>query len=260
MSQTVELVCACNNPANPDKLLVGCSSESCKKWLHEECIKDQALRATFERLGTDKPHIPVKEEKKEGDDDNKADAKAEPNGDVTVKAESVTPRANGRTNGNGNRSNRALKAGSEDVPEAGAGAGEEEGNTSGLALRSRRTRTPSARAAASKSTTPAPTTSTSAAATPATSTTPAIKTESGSGTAGRKPGRPRKKSLPAPTLPSSKVTNKERPWEGLFSVTLEMNGQPYLQFTDLRADVVAKGGAKTWTEPIRCLVCGVLVN
>ncbi|KAK3947620.1 hypothetical protein QBC32DRAFT_80592 [Pseudoneurospora amorphoporcata] len=242
---TVELVCGCNTPANPDKLLVGCSSESCKKWLHEECIKDEALRATFERLGTDKAHIPVKEEKvdkKEGEDEE--DAKAEPNGDATqeesvdVKAEKDTSQTNGGTNGN-----RALKAGDEDAkpapedtPEAEAEA--DVSSASGLALRSRRTRTPSARAGASKSTTPTPTTS--------------VKTEGG-----RKPGRPRKKSL---VPPGSKVTNKERPWEGLFSVTLEMNGQPYLEFTDLRADVVAKGGAKTWTEPIKCLVCGVLVN
>ncbi|KAA8631637.1 hypothetical protein SMACR_08051 [Sordaria macrospora] len=121
---TVELVCGCNTPANPDKLLVGCSSESCKKWLHEECIKDQALRATFERLGTDKPHVLVKEEKvekveKEEEADDKQDAKVEPNGDakqeesVDVKAEKDASQTNGGTNGN-----RALKAGSEDAKPA----------------------------------------------------------------------------------------------------------------------------------------------
>lgn len=257
VSQTVELVCGCNTPANPDKLLVGCSSESCKKWLHEECIKDQALRATFERLGTDKPHIPVKEEKvdKKEEDDEEGKAKTEANGDAQERGESLDVKAEkdaARTNGSSN-GNRALKAGSEDakpapedIPEAEA---EDENSTaSGLPLRSRRTRTPSAKT--SKSTTPAPT-SAPGSSTTGTTTTATIKTE------GRKPGRPRKKSL-AP--PGAKVTNKERPWEGLFSVTLEMNGTPYLEFTDLRSDVVAKGGAKTWTEPIKCLVCGALVN
>lgn len=251
-SQTVELVCGCNTPANPDKLLVGCSSESCKKWLHEECIKDQALRATFERLGTDKPHIPVKEEKvdkKEEDNDEDAKAKTEPNG-VDVKAEKGV---NGATNGN-----RALKAGDEDATEADAA----ETDTSGLALRfTRRTRTPSAKA---KSATPAPATApTSTSASTTTSTAKTIKTEPAPAKKG--PGRPRKQ--PKSLLPAAaakegaKVTNKERPWEGLFSVTLEMDGTPYLEFTDLRTDVVEnKGGAKTWRETIKCLVCGELVN
>ncbi|KAJ4402810.1 hypothetical protein N0V85_005235 [Neurospora sp. IMI 360204] len=250
---TVELVCGCNTPANPDKLLVGCSSESCKKWLHEECIKDQALRATYERLGTDKPHIPVKQEKvdKKEEDEEEGKAKTEANGDaqergesVDVKAEKDATRTNGSSNGN-----HALKAGSEDAkpvpddtPEAEA---EDENSTaSGLALRSKRT--PSAKA--SRTTTPAPTSA--PGSTTGRTTTTTIKKE------GRKPGRPRNKSL----APGAKVTNKERPWEGLFSVTLEMNGTPYLEFTDLRSDVVAKGGAKTWTEPIKCLVCGALVN
>lgn len=243
---TVELVCGCNTPANPDKLLVGCSSESCKKWLHEECIKDQALRATFERLGTDKPHIPVKEEKvdkKEEKEDEDAKAKTEPNG-VDVKAEKDAT----QINGNGN--NRAFKASDEDIPDADA-----ETDTPGLALRTtRRTRTPSAKA---KSATPAPAPIATIATLRSTTTAKIIKQEP----AARNPGQPHKqKSLPA-TAKGAKVINKERPWEGLFSVTLEMDGTPYLEFTDLRTDVVEnKGGAKKWTEPIRCLVCGELVN
>ncbi|KAK3500572.1 hypothetical protein B0T13DRAFT_224797 [Neurospora crassa] len=275
---TVELVCGCNTPANPDKLLVGCSSESCKKWLHEECIKDQALRATYERLGTDKPHIPVKEEKvdkkEEDEDDSKEESKAktEANGDtqqpdsVDVKAEKDTTRTTNGSSSSNSNGNRALKADSEDdakpvAPEdtSDAEAAEDESIASGLALRSRRTRTASAKA--SRTTTPAPAPG-STTTTTGTTTTKIIKTEEGR----KKPGRPRKKaSVPPPASPGgggarAKVTNKERPWEGLFAVTLEMNGTPYLEFTDLRADVVARGGAKTWTEPITCLVCGVLVN
>ncbi|CCC05184.1 unnamed protein product [Sordaria macrospora k-hell] len=242
---TVELVCGCNTPANPDKLLVGCSSESCKKWLHEECIKDQALRATFERLGTDKPHVLVKEEKvekveKEEEADDKQDAKVEPNGDakqeesVDVKAEKDASQTNGGTNGN-----RALKAGSEDAkpapedtPEAEADE-DEDAQRQGRGIEVHNSR-------------------------------PDISTRiHGNGNTNDKNGR-RAETRPTPqkvaSPPGSKVTNKDRPWEGLFSVTLEMNGQPYLEFTDLRADVLAEGGAKTWTEPIKCLVCGVLVN
>lgn len=52
---------------NPDKVLVGCSSDNCKKWLHEECLKHDILMKVWDRLGNDKPHKApdVKEEKKE---------------------------------------------------------------------------------------------------------------------------------------------------------------------------------------------------
>ncbi|KAK1754098.1 hypothetical protein QBC47DRAFT_35112 [Echria macrotheca] len=50
---TVKLVCSCNTSAHPDHLLVGCTAETCKKWMHEQCIKDEALRNTYSRLGTD---------------------------------------------------------------------------------------------------------------------------------------------------------------------------------------------------------------
>jgi len=55
--QSVEIVCKCGNPANPDKTLIGCANETCKKWLHDECLKHEALMKTFERLGRTKPHI-----------------------------------------------------------------------------------------------------------------------------------------------------------------------------------------------------------
>ncbi len=56
-SQTVELVCSCNTPANPDHLLVGCTTEACKTWMHENCIKEDAMKSAYERLGRDKPHV-----------------------------------------------------------------------------------------------------------------------------------------------------------------------------------------------------------
>lgn len=63
----VEKVCKCDQPGNPDKVLVGCSNEKCKKWLHEECLKHDVLTRVYEELGADKPHkaSDVKEEKEE---------------------------------------------------------------------------------------------------------------------------------------------------------------------------------------------------
>jgi hypothetical protein len=53
----VALICKCNTPGNPDRTQIGCSTETCKKWLHEECVKHHALMRTYERLGKDKPHV-----------------------------------------------------------------------------------------------------------------------------------------------------------------------------------------------------------
>ncbi|KAK7745348.1 hypothetical protein SLS53_002844 [Cytospora paraplurivora] len=63
----LEKVCKCDQPGNPDKVLVGCSNEKCKKWLHEECLKHDVLLRVYEELGVDKPHkaADVKEEKEE---------------------------------------------------------------------------------------------------------------------------------------------------------------------------------------------------
>ncbi|TDZ38391.1 Chromatin remodeling protein EBS [Colletotrichum trifolii] len=82
---SVERTCKCRQPANPDKTLIGCSNKPCSKWLHEHCLREDALTRTFERLGTDKPHFSAKppadgaasvgdsekekEEKKPGDGD-----------------------------------------------------------------------------------------------------------------------------------------------------------------------------------------------
>src|SRR5687767_6116766 len=49
--QSVEPVCSCSQPENPDKTLVGCSNELCKKWLHDDCLIHEALMKTYERLG-----------------------------------------------------------------------------------------------------------------------------------------------------------------------------------------------------------------
>ena len=47
-----------------------------------------------------------------------------------------------------------------------------------------------------------------------------------------------------------------RPWEGFFDATLKTAdvGPPLIEFKDLREGVV--GGEKTWTERVKCLLCG----
>lgn len=49
-------MCKCKEPGNPDKVLIGCPNDTCKQWLHEECMKHVVLTRVFEKLGTDKPH------------------------------------------------------------------------------------------------------------------------------------------------------------------------------------------------------------
>ncbi|KAL3952889.1 hypothetical protein ACCO45_012832 [Purpureocillium lilacinum] len=53
---TVDLTCYCKMPANPDKILIGCSNPSCDQWLHYECLLHACLMSVYEQLGTDKPH------------------------------------------------------------------------------------------------------------------------------------------------------------------------------------------------------------
>ncbi|GAP91657.2 putative ebs-bah-phd domain-containing protein [Rosellinia necatrix] len=60
--------CKCNRPENPDKQLINCANLECRRWLHDDCLVDEALIKTFSRLGVDKPHKPtrVKAEEPEG--------------------------------------------------------------------------------------------------------------------------------------------------------------------------------------------------
>ncbi|KAH7133559.1 hypothetical protein EDB81DRAFT_105443 [Dactylonectria macrodidyma] len=64
---SVELMCKCETPANPDRTLIGCTSSECGKWMHHECLSHDVLTRVYDRLGADKPHLKeepmVKEEK-----------------------------------------------------------------------------------------------------------------------------------------------------------------------------------------------------
>jgi len=50
-------VCRCEMPAHPDKLLIRCSSHECGKWMHEDCLRHDALMRVYERLGKKMPQI-----------------------------------------------------------------------------------------------------------------------------------------------------------------------------------------------------------
>ncbi|KAL5598897.1 uncharacterized protein BROUX77_005930 [Berkeleyomyces rouxiae] len=50
--------CICRAPENPDAILVGCPSDTCREWLHDTCILDSVLNHTFARLGTTTAHLP----------------------------------------------------------------------------------------------------------------------------------------------------------------------------------------------------------
>ncbi|PSR99387.1 hypothetical protein BD289DRAFT_38149 [Coniella lustricola] len=53
---SVDRICKCNEPGNPDKMLVACPNTSCGKWMHEECLKDAVLLKVWNELGANKPY------------------------------------------------------------------------------------------------------------------------------------------------------------------------------------------------------------
>ncbi|KAK4116476.1 hypothetical protein N656DRAFT_794782 [Canariomyces notabilis] len=222
---SVELVCSCNTPANPDKMLVGCTTESCKKWMHEQCILDDALRSAYRRLGTDKPHVsPVTPKKEENGDEGKRPLSPTETGaeqhSIDVKAETGSADA---VHVNMKDNVDVKQADDEDAP-----AELEDSIVE---------RSTEARSATSER---------------ANADTP-HKSATGKSTPGRRPGRPRKKG-------SEANGESARPWEGLFEASLKMMdiGPPLIEFKDLREGIV--GGEKTWTEPVKCLLCGTKVN
>ena len=48
-SQQLRKACICDDFSNPDKLLLQCSNEECKLWLHEDCIIKHALEKATAR-------------------------------------------------------------------------------------------------------------------------------------------------------------------------------------------------------------------
>ncbi len=94
---SVEIVCICGNPANPDNTLIGCANEGCGKWLHDECLKHDALSKTFKRLGKDKPHTKTSDRKRNDKDEEQANRPLSPteSGAAESAMHSIDVKANG---------------------------------------------------------------------------------------------------------------------------------------------------------------------
>lgn len=86
---SVETICKCGQPVNPDKTLIGCSKGNCGKWLHQDCIIHDALMKTWERLGSQKPHIVKEEEEARQPSPTERNVAAVPQS-VDVKADGAT--------------------------------------------------------------------------------------------------------------------------------------------------------------------------
>ncbi|KAK4157833.1 hypothetical protein C8A00DRAFT_39842 [Chaetomidium leptoderma] len=227
---SVELVCSCNTPGNPDKLLIGCTTEACKKWMHEQCILDDALKTTYKRLGSDKPHVSaVATKKEENGDEGKRPLSPSETGAEGSAEQSIDVKAEAAPSD-------AVHVGTKDNVEVRQAADDEDAQAApedSIPLR-----LADQPRATSENTTNTDTPS-----------KPSGAAAAGKSTPGRKPGRPRKKGPEA-------NGDSARPWDGLFEATLKTAdmGPAVIEFRDLREGVA--GGEKTWTEPVRCLLCG----
>ncbi|KAK3310659.1 uncharacterized protein B0T15DRAFT_387593 [Chaetomium strumarium] len=232
---SVELVCSCNTPGNPDKLLIGCTTESCKKWMHEQCIIDDALKAVYKRLGTDKPHVPPSPP---------ATAKKEESGDEGKRP--LSPTETGAEGSTEHSIDVKAESGPSDAVvvkdnvEVGQAADDEDAPAAPEDSLPMRPADQQRTASENTTRTDTPDKHTVGVAT-------------SKPTPGRKPGRPRKKAPEA-------NGDSARPWEGLFKAVLKTAdlAPPLIEIEDLRESVV--GGQKTWTEPVKCLLCGNQVN
>lgn len=190
--------------------------------MHEQCIKDDALRKTFARLGRDKPH--VNPESKDGKETDEAKRPLSPTETgAAVSAHSIDVKADGESD--------SVQVGTKDSVDVKQSEDEDAPGAPEDSIVEPSVEPPS------KSESQTPTKATS------------IKlTNKG------KAGRPRKKG--------EANGDSAKPWEGLFEVTLKMaadrNDAMTLEFKDLREGI--KGGEKTWTEKVHCLVCGAEVN
>ena len=196
---------------------------NCKKWLHQDCIIDEALKATYKRLGTDKPHVSPEPVKDEHNEDQTNPPLSPPETDAAVSAHSIDGKAD-----------TVCPADAVHVKDIVEVAAEDDG---ALAL-------PSA-PVTEKSAEPTIKTEKTELASKAAKATPRKLTP------GKKPGRPKKAS--------EANRDSSKPGKGLFEVSFKMDSNPLLlEFRDLREGIV--GGEKTWTEPINCLVCGSQIN
>ncbi|CAK7201060.1 hypothetical protein SEUCBS139899_003761 [Sporothrix eucalyptigena] len=269
---SIDTVCDCNQPANPDKLLVGCGDPSCGKWIHEECLKHYALMNVYDRLGHDKPHIKAKTDvvaggvkSETGSDDVKEPLSPRESGgaasaqhSIDVKADTVevqgasddddadssSAKGGPRTNGHGDGAKDvAVRSKGKDGASSAAGTpqlkrevtpSESDTGLQGKGATGLATPTPAAGASVSKS---------------------RKSTDASGTTSGKVAGRT------YPTLWS--FGNKKKPYDKLFEAEvlltpLESSAQSMIEIRDLRRKV--EGGEKVWLETAECPVCGSAIR
>jgi hypothetical protein len=224
-AQGVKTVCNCNNPENPDKTLIGCTSDSCKVWLHEDCVKHDALMRTYERLGTDRPHLTaVSAVKKEEEADSKRplSPKEPPVADSAHPSIDVKPDADAKVE------KEEAKQESKDEVFVGKSEGKD------AQEEKKKPAVPEAKMEES----------------------PARPTQSLTiPTAGGHAGRRKSRKSQEP----NGISAASKPYKGLFEATVQKDlSPPMVEITDLRSNV--EGGDKIWLEPIDCLVCGARVK
>jgi hypothetical protein len=263
--QSVELLCSCHTPAHPNKTLVGCTNEGCKKWLHEDCIKEEALKATYNRLGTDKPHISPDTVKEEKDSEEakrplsptETGAAVSAQHSIDVKADSETDAVHVQTNDSVDVKHSEDDEDAPHAPEDGitepssAEPQPQQRNltttTDSSADRNNRD-TPNSKAVANNNNG-----TSSSKATPKSATKLTVrrgkKVSEANGDSSNGAGN------------GNGNNSKAKPWDGLFEVAFKLlpeSNVPILEIKDLREGVV--GGEKLWTEPVKCLLCGKQVN
>ncbi len=210
-------------------MLLKCTTESCNKWMHEQCIVDDALKAIYKFLGADKAHLPPVITKNVDSDDEGKRLFSPPETGTSGSAEhSINAEAKAAPS---DAVHISMKDGV-DIKQAAEGKAASAAPEDSLPLRPPETR------ATSKYTN---------------TDTPSKPATEGESTPGLNSGRALKKG--------SKANGESiRPWEGLFEATLKTAdvGLPLMEFKDLREGVV--GGEKTWSERVKCLLCGTQVN
>jgi hypothetical protein len=196
--QSVELRCRCSRPENPDKTLIGCTNEECKKWLHDDCLTHEALLDTYKRLGTTTPHksSPIKQEM-DGDGPKRPLSPSE-SGAAQTTQQSIDVKS---------EEHRTIKLADVEnsIPSMDV---DDEGNE--------------------------------------------LKTiPVASSSEPKKRGRPRKSE--------NGDSDNSKPYEGLFEAVIRNDlSPPVVEIKDLRQDV--SGGEKSWTEPIKCLICSSVIH
>ncbi|KAL1893786.1 hypothetical protein Sste5346_006289 [Sporothrix stenoceras] len=283
---SIETVCDCNQPANPDKMLVGCGDDNCAKWIHEECLKHYALMRVYERLGTDKPHIAVKPspgdivKSETGGDDVKEPLSPRESGGAASAQHSIDVKAD---------TVEVQGASDDDKSSTGARANGDDKEAKDVAVRSKakddaaaagasgtpplkREVTPSEsdagglqqtkKGGATGLATPTLAAASSSSAAPA-SASKARKSPAGAGVAvaSGSSGKKAAAGRAFPTLQS--FGNKKKPYDKLFEASLlltplDSTAPTMIEIRDLRHKV--EGGEKEWLEPAECPVCGSAIR